>query len=75
MLTSAPSYTVYLWSADELRIEEELACATQLPIGLAALDAAAARYPDRLITLRGPGALELRTTGQQADVSECLQVQ
>lgn len=52
-------FTVELWAEDELSIAGELARAASLSIARAAFDTAAVSYPNRMITLRGPGANEI----------------
>lgn len=52
-------FVVSLWDEDELGIANELACAASLSIGRAAFDTAAVIYPDRRITLLGPGVHEI----------------
>jgi hypothetical protein len=58
MLMSHLPFTVDLWAEDELSIERDLARIAELSIARMAFDAAAVTYPERLITLRGPGAFE-----------------
>ena len=53
-------YAVYLWSEDETRVEQCLATAALPTIASMAMDAACLCYPDRYITLTGPGADERR---------------
>ena len=54
-----PPFMVELWSEDRQSIVERVARAATLTIGRAAFDAAAITYPDRMVTLSGPGCLEI----------------
>jgi hypothetical protein len=50
-------YVVDLWSEDELTASC-LARVAELSIALMAFDAAAVSYPQRVVTVRGPGLYE-----------------
>ena len=51
-------YAVELWTADGSRVERPLAAAATISIGRMAFDAAIVTFPDRTLTLRGPGVQE-----------------
>jgi hypothetical protein len=51
-------YVVDLWTKDEQRVQAVLATAASLSIARMAFDAAVVCYPDRYLTLTGPGADE-----------------
>ncbi len=68
------SYTVNLWSEDERSICEVLAKASSLSIARAAFEAAIAHFPDRMLTLLGPGALDVQAPTNAAWGCERVQV-
>jgi hypothetical protein len=68
------SFVVDLWSTDEIRIEEELVRASCLSLGRLAFDIATITYPDRMVTLRGPGAFEVRTPSSDDSAGSFVQV-
>jgi hypothetical protein len=51
-------YVVDLWTTDQQRVQAVLATAASLSIARMAFDAAVVCYPDRYLTLTGPGADE-----------------
>jgi hypothetical protein len=52
-------YVVDLWTRDQQRVEAVLATAATVSIARMALDAAIVSYPDRHLTLTGPGLEEV----------------
>jgi hypothetical protein len=64
--TETLPFSVSLWSEDDLRIDAVLASTATLSTGRAAFDTAALGYPDRKVTLIGPGTLETRPERVQA---------
>ncbi len=63
------TFTVDLWSEDRQSIAERVAIAATLTIGRAAFDAAAITYPDRMVTLTGPGCLEVHAPDSEGKPS------
>lgn len=59
-IVDACPFSVNLWAEDELSIERVLATASSISIARAAFDVASLSYPDRTISLMGPGCLESR---------------
>jgi hypothetical protein len=59
-IQEACPFSVNLWAEDELSIERVLATAATVSMARAAFDVASLSYPDRTVSLMGPGCLESR---------------
>jgi hypothetical protein len=74
MRTERLLFTVNLWDEDESGITQVLAMTSSLALARAVFDIAVQDYPDRMVTLLGPGALEVRAPSNAAWGCETVQL-
>ncbi len=67
-------FAVNLWDEEERSISAVVARASSLQVARAAFDAAVAAMPNRMVTLHGPGALDVQAPTNAAWGCEHVQV-